>query len=31
MHNVNVEALTQTVEKAREDPSAVRQHGQFDG
>jgi uncharacterized OsmC-like protein len=31
MHNVNVEALDQTVQKAREDPSVVRQQAQFNG
>lgn len=31
MHNVNVEALNKTVQKARKDPSVVRQQAQFDG
>jgi uncharacterized OsmC-like protein len=31
MHNVNVEALNQTVRKAGEDPSVVRQQTQFNG
>lgn len=31
MHNVNVEALQQTIEKARNDPSAVVQRVTFDG
>ena len=31
MHNVNVDALEQTVAKARQDPSAVKQQVSFDG
>ena len=31
MHNVNVEALEQTVAKAKEDHSAVKQRVSFDG
>lgn len=31
MHNVNVEALNQTVQKAREEPSVVRQQAEFNG
>lgn len=31
MHNVNVEALDQTVAKAKDDPGAVRQAVRFDG
>lgn len=31
MHNVNVDALNQTIDKAREDPSAVVQQVSFDG
>jgi len=31
MHNVNVDALKQTIAKAMSDPSAVRQQVQFDG
>ena len=31
MHNVNTDALRQTVEKARQDPSAVTQPVAFDG
>ena len=31
MHNVNVEALNETVEKARENPAAVRQQAEFSG
>lgn len=31
MHNVNLEALNQTVEKARDKPDTVRQHAEFGG
>ena len=31
MHNVNCETLNQTVEKARENPAAVRQQAEFAG
>ena len=31
MHNVNTDALNQTIAKAEQDPSALKQHVSFDG
>jgi uncharacterized OsmC-like protein len=31
MHNVNTDALNQTIAKAQQDPSALKQHVSFDG